>query len=116
MIYGVVFEDSADGVGAYVPDMPGVGVVGGDKAEARALLDQAVQWHAEGMIEDDLPLPDPTSNDRTYEEYIELDRTYVARASDGLKLYITVSSNGFPFSFNRVQLVSVSPLAVAPVA
>src|SRR5665213_4048966 len=83
MMYGIVFEQAPDGsVGAYLPDMPGVAVVGSDQADAIAMLDQAVRWHVDGMIEDGDPLPDP-SDPSGYEWLIVLDRTFVDRMVPG---------------------------------
>jgi predicted RNase H-like HicB family nuclease len=64
MTYGVIFEDADDGgVGAYLPDMPGLGVVGRDRKEAREFIEQGVVMHVEGMIEAGDPLPEPSSLD-----------------------------------------------------
>jgi predicted RNase H-like HicB family nuclease len=63
MTYGIVFEQAPDGgVSAYLPDMPGVAVVAADQAEALAMLDKAVAWHVEGMIQDGESIP-PSSTD-----------------------------------------------------
>lgn len=75
MMYGIVFEDAPDGgVGAFLPDMPGVAVIGVDRAEAFALLDRAVRLHVAGMIEDGDPLPNPTPNRVRYQSYIDVDQ------------------------------------------
>jgi predicted RNase H-like HicB family nuclease len=61
MKYSVVFENADDGgVGAYIPDIPGIGVVGRDFAEARSFIDIALEMHVEAMIEDGDPLPTPS--------------------------------------------------------
>jgi predicted RNase H-like HicB family nuclease len=43
--YAVVFERSADGWGAYVPDLPGCVAVGGTRAETEKLIREAIQLH-----------------------------------------------------------------------
>jgi predicted RNase H-like HicB family nuclease len=59
--YAVVFERSADGWGAYVPDLPGCVAVGGTRAETEKLIREAIQLHLEGMREDGDPIPEPTT-------------------------------------------------------
>jgi len=66
MIYRIEFEDADDGgVGAYLPDMPGVSVVGETRSEALEMLDQAVRWHVEALLADGtaLPVPAPHKTD-----------------------------------------------------
>ncbi|MGP6157898.1 MAG: type II toxin-antitoxin system HicB family antitoxin [Vulcanimicrobiaceae bacterium] len=110
MIYGVVFEDADDGgVGAYVPDMPGVAVVAGTRAEAAQMLDRAVQWHVAGMIEDGTPLPDP-SKAEGYDFFVILDRTYVQHVEDAMLPYILNASNATPFWIqSRSSFFDMSP-------
>ena len=60
MIYRILFEDADDGgVGAYLPDMPGVSVVGETRSEALEMLDKAVRWHVEALLADGTALPEP---------------------------------------------------------
>jgi len=97
MMYGVVLEVAADGsIGAYIPDMPGVAVVGTDRGEALQLLDQAVRWHVEGLIEDGLPIPEPVEKPG-YEAALILDRTFVQHTTGAVAQYILgPSSNAAP--------------------
>ena len=60
MIYRIQFEDADDGgVGAFLPDMPGVAVVGETRSEALEMLDKAVRWHVEALLADGTTLPEP---------------------------------------------------------
>ncbi len=52
MRYRVVFEKSKTGWGAYVPRLPGVGVVADSKAKVRQLIRTAIRMHLKGMRED----------------------------------------------------------------
>jgi predicted RNase H-like HicB family nuclease len=61
MNYVVVYEKSATGWAAYVPDLPGVITTGRNKAEVRALIKEAIAFHLEGMREDRLPIPEPSA-------------------------------------------------------
>jgi predicted RNase H-like HicB family nuclease len=62
MKYVVVFEKSATGWGAYVPDLPGVITTGKTKQEAQQLIREAIAFHLEGLREDNLPIPEPSAS------------------------------------------------------
>jgi predicted RNase H-like HicB family nuclease len=59
MNYVVIFEKSATGWGAYVPDLPGVITTGQTKEEAQDLIREAIEFHLDGLREDNLPIPEP---------------------------------------------------------
>jgi len=54
--------------GAYVPDLPGVGVVGySSRDEARESIRKPIQMQIAGLREDGLPIPAPSG------EFVEVD-------------------------------------------
>ena len=57
--YVVVYEKSGTGWSAYVPDLPGVVTTGSSKENAKELIREAIEFHLEGLREDNLPIPDP---------------------------------------------------------
>ncbi|MDD4890565.1 MAG: type II toxin-antitoxin system HicB family antitoxin [Phycisphaerae bacterium] len=61
--YLVIIEKAEDGsYSAYVPDLPGCVAVGQDTPEAaKLLIQEAIEAHIHGLIEDGLPVPEPTS-------------------------------------------------------
>jgi predicted RNase H-like HicB family nuclease len=59
--YLVVIENEADSWGAYVPDLPGVGVVGESRAEVEHLIREAIELHLEGLREAGDPIPPPAA-------------------------------------------------------
>ena len=61
MKYAVIFEKSANGYGAYVPDLPGCVAVGDTIEETQKLIGEAIELHLEGMREDGEPIPMPTT-------------------------------------------------------
>jgi predicted RNase H-like HicB family nuclease len=61
MRYAVVIEKSDTGYGAYVPDLPGCVAAGETMGETSRLIKEAIEFHLEGMREDGLALPEPTS-------------------------------------------------------
>lgn len=61
MQYAIVIEKSATGYGAYVPDLPGCIAVGESEEEVRDLIGEAIEFHLDGMREDGIPIPSPSS-------------------------------------------------------
>ena len=58
MKYVVVYEKSATGWGAYVPDLPGVIATGGTKEATQRLIREAIELHVDGLREDNIPIPE----------------------------------------------------------
>ncbi|MBE9004147.1 type II toxin-antitoxin system HicB family antitoxin [Fortiea sp. LEGE XX443] len=61
MRYTVVIEKGETSYGAYVPDLPGCVAVGETLDEVKILIAEAIEFHLEAMLEDGLPIPQPTS-------------------------------------------------------
>jgi predicted RNase H-like HicB family nuclease len=61
MKYAIVIEKGDTSYGAYVPDLPGCVAVGDTEDEVRELIHEAIEFHLEGMREDNLPIPEPSS-------------------------------------------------------
>ena len=61
MRYAVVIEQGEGNLGAYVPDLPGCVAVGDTLEETLREIREAIEFHIEGMREDGLPIPEPTS-------------------------------------------------------
>ncbi len=59
MEYIIIIEKSKDGFGAYVPDLPGVGVVGDSKEEVVNSIRKAVKMHISEMKESGRKIPKP---------------------------------------------------------
>jgi predicted RNase H-like HicB family nuclease len=66
--YVVIVEQGENGIGAYVPDLPGCVAVGVTKEEVLRLIGEAVELHAEALRKDGLPIPEPSSSS----EYVEV--------------------------------------------
>jgi predicted RNase H-like HicB family nuclease len=67
MRYAVIIERGENSYGAYVPDLPGCVAVGDTPEEVRMLIQEAIEFHLEGLQEDGESIPQPSS----YIEYIE---------------------------------------------
>jgi predicted RNase H-like HicB family nuclease len=59
--YAIVIEKAATNYGGYVPDLPGCVATGASIEETERLLREAIVLHLEGMKEDGLPIPEPSS-------------------------------------------------------
>jgi predicted RNase H-like HicB family nuclease len=62
MRYAIVIEKTNTGYSAYVPDLPGCIATGDSKAEIEREIQGAIRFHIDGMKQDGLPVPMPTSS------------------------------------------------------
>jgi predicted RNase H-like HicB family nuclease len=63
MKYAVVFERTATGWSAYVPDLPAVLVTGpSDLEQMRAQVASAIKFHIRGLRADGDPVPEPETH------------------------------------------------------
>jgi predicted RNase H-like HicB family nuclease len=68
MRYLIVIEKSDTGYSAYSPDLPGCVSTGATREEAESNMREAISFHIEGMRDDGLEIPEPTS----YSSYVEV--------------------------------------------
>jgi len=68
MRYVVILEKGDTGYGAYVPDLPGCVAVADTKEEVIDLIQDAIEFHLEGLRADGEPIPEPASTS----EYVEV--------------------------------------------
>jgi predicted RNase H-like HicB family nuclease len=61
MRYAIVIERAEDNYSAYVPDLPGCVATGANVAEVEDQMREAIAFHVEGMREDGLAVPAPSS-------------------------------------------------------
>lgn len=61
MRYMVVIERGEKSWGAHVPDLPGCVAVSETRDEVLQLVGEAIDFHIEGLRQDGLPLPPPSS-------------------------------------------------------
>ena len=61
MRYAVVVEAGERGFGAYVPDLPGCVAAAASREEVLTLIQEAVEFHIEGLKDAGEPIPEPTS-------------------------------------------------------
>jgi predicted RNase H-like HicB family nuclease len=66
--YVYIIEKGESSFGAYVPDLPGCVAVGETREEAKRLIQEAIEFHIEGLTADGSPIPAPNSE----AEYIDV--------------------------------------------
>jgi len=64
----VVIESTETGYSAYSPDLPGCVATGKTREEVEKNMHDAIVLHIQGLLEDKLPIPEPTS----FAEYISI--------------------------------------------
>ena len=67
MRYMVVLEQGPSSFGAYVPDLPGCIAAGETEQETLQLIQEAIEFHLEGLREEGQPAPAPHSSSRFVE-------------------------------------------------
>ncbi|MEG4865639.1 MULTISPECIES: type II toxin-antitoxin system HicB family antitoxin [unclassified Microcoleus] len=67
MRYAIVIEKTPNNYSAYPPDLPGRAATGATLAEVQQQIKEAIEFHLEGLREEGLPIPQPT----TLCEYVE---------------------------------------------
>ena len=60
--YLVVFEKTKTGYSAYVPDLPGCVSTGKTRKDIKKNIQEAIEFHIEGMTLDGYKIPEPTDN------------------------------------------------------
>ena len=68
MRYAVIVEEGESSFGAHVPDLPGCVAVAESRTEVLELIQEAIEFHLEGLREDGQPIPEPSSS----VEYVEV--------------------------------------------
>ena len=62
MRYAVIVEEGESSFGAHVPDLPGCVAVADSKEEVLKLIQEAIEFHLEGLREDGAAIPAPSSS------------------------------------------------------
>ena len=61
MRYAVVIERAQNNYSAYVPDLPGCVASGATIEEVKREIREAIRFHLEGLRQDGLPIPQPST-------------------------------------------------------
>jgi len=68
MRYAVIVEEGETSFGAYVPDLRGCVAVAETRNEVLRLIEEAIEFHVDGLRQDGQPIPEPSSSI----EYVEV--------------------------------------------
>ena len=68
MRYAIIIEKAQNNYAAYAPDVPGCAATGATVEETIAQMRSALEFHFEGLREDNDPIPEAT----TLCDYVEL--------------------------------------------
>lgn len=68
MRYAIVVEKAVNNYSAYAPNLPGCVATGSIVKEAEQEIQAAIKFHIDGLREDGLPIPAPSS----VVEYLEI--------------------------------------------
>ena len=68
MKYLIVVEETSTGFSAYSPDVPGCASAGRTEEEIKANMKEALAFHIDGLRQEDLPVPMPS----TKPAYVEI--------------------------------------------
>ena len=61
MRYAIVIEVAESNFSAYVPDLPGCVATGETVEETEQLIREAIEFHIDGLRQDNLPIPAASS-------------------------------------------------------
>ena len=59
--YLIIVETTETGYSAYSPDVPGCASTGQTKEEVERNIQEAIQFHLEGLREEGYPVPEPST-------------------------------------------------------
>jgi predicted RNase H-like HicB family nuclease len=62
--YTIIIEKGEGNYTAYRPDLPGVVSAAETEEETAELMKEAIEFHLEGLKEDRIPIPEPTTSAR----------------------------------------------------
>ena len=68
MRYAIVIEKAEANYSAYAPDLPGCVATGATTEEVEEQMREAIAFHVDGLREDGLPVPEPSST----VEYVDI--------------------------------------------
>lgn len=64
----IVVEKAASNFSAYSPDLPGCAATGASPEETKARMQTGIDMHVQGLVDDRLPIPEPSA----IAEYVEV--------------------------------------------
>ena len=78
---GLIHKDADSDYGVSFPDLPGCITAGATLDEARAMAEEALKIHLEGMVEDGDPVPEPSTLEAVMADPVNRDGVAILVAS-----------------------------------
>lgn len=72
----IVIEKAEGNYSAYSPDLPGCIATGATREDAERNMYEAIEMHVQGLIDDNLPIPESTS----FAEYVAVNEKHLGAA------------------------------------
>lgn len=76
----IVIEKAEGNYSAYSPDLPGCAATGATREDAERNMYEAIEMHVQGLIEDNLPIPESTS----FAEYVAVNERHLGASQPHL--------------------------------
>lgn len=91
----LIHKDAESDYGVSFPDLPGCVTAGATLDEARAMAEEALALHVDGLVEDGEPIPEPSSLDevmavRENQDGVAIAVRLVSQAKKSVRVNITV--------------------------
>jgi predicted RNase H-like HicB family nuclease len=86
----LIHKDADSDYGVSFPDFPGVVTAGRTLDEARALAEEALVFHIEGLIEDEEAIPAPSSLEAVMKDLGNRDGVAILVAAKAVRVNITL--------------------------
>jgi predicted RNase H-like HicB family nuclease len=94
----LIHKDADSDYGVSFPDFPGAITAGRTLDEARAMAEEALSFHIQGMVEDGEPVPEPSSleaimTDPEYRDGVAILVSVAAQTIKAVRINITVQED-----------------------
>ena len=76
----IVIEKADGNYSAYSPDLPGCVATGATREDTERNMYEAIEMHVQGLIEDNLPIPESTS----FAEYVAVNERHLGASQQHL--------------------------------
>lgn len=92
---GLIHKDAGSDFGVSFPDFPGAVTAGKDLDDARAMAEEALAFHIEGLVEDGEAIPEPSSLEEVMADAANRDGVAVlvavkTRAAKAVRVNVTL--------------------------
>lgn len=79
---GLIHKDAESDYGVSFPDFPGVVTAGTDLDDARAMAEEVLALHVEGLVEDGEAIPEPSSLENVMSDLENKDGVAIHRCDE----------------------------------